>query len=215
LEGYSVHSIKREDAIPWIMRKHYAHRKPGSIIHAFGLFCVNRIIGICTFGMSPNMHLNKVGEYNVLELNRLIVEERSPKNVTSYFIGKIFKVINKPVVLVSYADTGQNHYGYIYQATNWIYTGTSSGQDLYEMSDGKILHKRALDQQFNNNTRNKNDIVNRIKSQIKHRYFYFLGTKKQVKEMKAALRYSILPYPKGESKRYDTSATFPKQVQMF
>jgi len=215
MKGYTVHTIKREDAIPWIKLKHYAKRVPGSIIHSFGLFCENELSGVCTFGMSPNMHLNKIGGYNSLELNRLIVDENHKVNVTSYFLGKVFKILKKPIGLVSYADTGKNHFGYIYQATNWIYTGISNGQDLYIMSDDKVLHKRALDQQFANNTRKLCDIKTRIRSSIKHRYFYFLGSKKQVKEMKAALNYPILPYPKGESKRYDTSATFPKQVQMF
>ena len=27
--------------------------------------------------------------------------------------------------MVSYADSGMNHCGYIYQATNWIYTGAT------------------------------------------------------------------------------------------
>jgi len=215
MDGYTVQPIKREDAIPWIKRKHYAKRVPGSIVHAYGLFSGNYIIGVCTFGMSPNMHLNKIGEYNQLELNRLIIDEQTDKNAASYFLGQIFKKLERPLGLVSYADTGVNHYGYIYQATNWIYTGSSVGQDLCIMSDGKMLHKRALDQQLRNNTRKKEDIKEKIKSSIKHRYFYFLGSKKQKKEMLKALNYPILPYPKGESKRYDTSATFPKQVQMF
>ena len=59
------------------------------------------------------------------------------------------------------------------------------------------------------------DDVSWEKRSEKHRYVYFTGSKKQKKEMRKALKYPILPYPKGESKRYDTSATFPKQVQMF
>jgi len=36
----------------------------------------------------------------------------------------------------------------------------------------------------------------------KHRYIYFLGDKKQKKEMLSKLNYDVLPYPKGDNKRY-------------
>ena len=39
----------------------------------------------------------------------------------------------------------------------------------------------------------------------KHRYFYFLGTRKQRKEMRDSLSYAVESYPKGDNKRYDSS----------
>jgi hypothetical protein len=33
----------------------------------------------------------------------------------------------------------------------------------------------------------------------KHRYVYFLGSKTEIKERKAKLRYKVLPYPKIKS----------------
>ena len=36
----------------------------------------------------------------------------------------------------------------------------------------------------------------------KHRYFYFLGTKKDKKIMLKNLSYTICNYPKGDNKRY-------------
>lgn len=39
----------------------------------------------------------------------------------------------------------------------------------------------------------------------KHRYFMFIGNKKEVKRMKGEMIYEILPYPKGENKSYDAS----------
>jgi len=58
-----------------------------------------------------------------LELNRLVIDEGSKKNVLSFFVSQTLKKLPCPNVVVSYADTSQNHHGYIYQATNWIYTG--------------------------------------------------------------------------------------------
>lgn len=49
----------------------------------------------------------------------------------------------------------------------------------------------------------------------KHRYFYFLGSKMQVKEMKQQLPYQIEPYPKGENIRYDASYKPAIQIPLF
>jgi hypothetical protein len=49
----------------------------------------------------------------------------------------------------------------------------------------------------------------------KHRYFYLLGSKKQKKNMKKNLKYDILPYPKGQNNRYDSSHKPHVQLSMF
>lgn len=47
-------------------------------------------------------------------------------------------------LVVSYADTGQGHHGGIYQAGNWIYTGTTSPHNPYFVVHGKPVHGRTL-----------------------------------------------------------------------
>ena len=215
MKGYTVQPIKREDAIPWIMRKHYAKRVP-SICHAFGLFKDNLIQGICTFGLPPSPHLCKGicgAEYRdiVLEFNRLCLE--AEKNTASFLIGRALKLIPTPKILVSYADTAQNHIGYVYQSTNWIYTGLNN--DIGRKNPRRYRISTIDQKKHDRHISSSDNDSELVSIPLKHRYVYFLGSKKQKKEMLKALNYPILPYPKGESKRYDTSATFPKQVQMF
>lgn len=207
--------IPTREAKPWILKKHYAHRMPGSIIFAFGLFIDHNLCGVITFGMSPNYHNNKVGDYDCFELNRMVLSCPKLPNAGSWFLGRVFRLLPTPVALISYADEGMHHYGFIYQATNWIYTGTSKGAELYELNDGQIISKRALDQQLDNKTRVIGDIKSRIRKTIKHRYFMFLGNKRDRKAMRKALRYDEQPYPKGETKRYDASAEFTTQPLLF
>ena len=64
-------------------------------------------------------------------------------------------MITKPKVIVSYADTSLGHHGYIYQATNWIYTGLSAKRKDYKIK-GLDLHSASI---FDREGRNKNIYV--------------------------------------------------------
>jgi len=220
MKGYTVQPIKREDAIPWINLKHYAKRVP-SISHSFGLFKDNIIVGVCTYGTPPSSTLLKgiCGEiYSrwVIELNRLCLN-KNLKNEASFLVGNSLKQLKPPKIVVSYADSGQNHIGYVYQACNFIYTGLSS-----KFKDPKIVGLENQHHATYAHGKSNKDLKQKHKEDLyfierdrKHRYVFFVGSKRWKRQGKCILKYPILPYPKGESKRYDTSATFPKQVQMF
>ena len=49
------------------------------------------------------------------------------------------------------------------------------------------------------------DLLYRKERPRKHRYFYFIGTRKQKESMRDLLTYTVEPYPKGDNKRYDSS----------
>ena len=194
---YFVQPIKKEEAREWLLRKHYAHKIP-PICYAYGLYGP-QLIGVCTFGMPPTPTFNTMFyPYDCLELNRLVLNDDHGKNATSFFVSHALKLLPcRPLVVVSYADATHNHIGYVYQCTNWIYTGeTKSRQDA--ILKGTARHPRhAYDK--------KNTEKEYVKRSIKHRYFYFLGSKKQRKEMLLKLPFDVLPYPKGNSKHYDAS----------
>lgn len=126
-EEFEVRGITYDDTREWLLYKHYAHRMP-SISFAYGLYRDNTLVGVCTYGY-PATGAIAVGAFGgkyaefLFELNRLCVNDDLPLNALSFFVGQTFKLLPKPCILVSYADSGQNHHGYIYQATNWVYTG--------------------------------------------------------------------------------------------
>ena len=206
-DKYQVESIDPKQTYDWLLNKHYAKRIP-SISYAFGLFYDKILIGICTFG-SPASHSLCIGicgeEYShrVIELNRLCLNDHDTKNLTSYFLSNCLKLIPKSLIVVSYADTSQNHHGYIYQATNWHYTGMTKERTDISTDDGK--HSRHYN-------KNLDYSINRKIRSSKHRYVYFTGTKKQKKQMLSNLKYEIMPYPKGKNKRYD--ASYKPEVQL-
>lgn len=193
-----VREISTSETKPFILTMHYAQRMP-SISYAFGLFNNNELIGVVTFGKpaSNPLCIGVCGaEYSskVFELNRLVLLPNAPTNSASKLVGGALKML-KPsnLIIVSYADTAMEHIGFVYQATNWLYTGkTASRTDKYAPL-GK--HSRHYDKQA--------EEVYRVVRSAKHRYVYFAGDKTFRKQAHANLRYPIMKYVKGESKHYE------------
>jgi hypothetical protein len=215
-DQFKVESISSIACRDWLLYKHYAKRVP-SISFSFGLFDSHKIlVGICTFGSPPSRSLcvGVCGVENankVFELNRLCVNDGLEKNVLSYFVSKSIKLLPDDLILVSYADTSQGHNGYIYQATNWIYTGLSAKRtERYDINNPNKHSKSVVD-----NKRLKYDELAVRERPQKHRYIYFVGTKNQVKKLKSQLNYEIQSYPKGENKRYDSSFKPTIQTKLF
>ena len=215
-----------------MLNKHYAKIIP-SISYAFGLYKENILEGVCTFGKPIAHPLIKSafnGKYQNIfyELNRLCVNDNLQKNTLSYFLSCTLKMLPCPLVIVSYADLSQNHNGYIYQATNWTYTGLSAKFKDYMVRGYEHLHGASIIDMVGRSDKNghlnkvellKNkfgkDNVYMVDRARKHRYFYFIGNKTQKKNMLKNLKYEIKPYPKGENKRYDASYEPTIQGKLF
>ena len=219
--NYEVKSIDYQDCKEWFLKKHYAKRIP-PIEFCFGLYDQDILVGVCSYGTPVSSVLRELfASYKLYELNRLVVSDGLPKNSLSYFVSKTIDFIPKPSVLVSYADTSQNHNGYIYQATNWIYTGLSAkfmdymvkgmehlhGASVFDLSRGQENRVEWLREKYG-------DKLYMKERPRKHRYFYFVGDKRDKKKMMKELPYQIQPYPKGENKRYDASYQPTTQIKL-
>lgn len=215
-KNMDVRRITYEDTKPFLLKKHYAHRMP-SISYAFGLFIEDELHGVCTFGTPASRSLCKgiCGEDYipyVLELNRLYLDDEvslGVKNVTSQFVSKCFNLLKKEqdFIIVSYADSGMNHVGYIYQALSFLYTGkTDSRTDRYT---GKNKHSRHYD-------KNAEQVYRSIRTS-KYRYVKFIGSKGFKKKVRKALNYPVMNYPKNEARpmmHYNVGDTEPKYLKV-
>jgi|TARA_R110002124_G_scaffold71486_1_gene191555 hypothetical protein len=201
-----VHQIKYHECEEWLLKIHYAKRLP-PITYSFGLYDNDILEGIVTYGSppSPSLCIGICGEdyrNSVLELNRLCLLNNK-KNQASFLVGNSLKLLPKPSIIVSYADTKMNHHGYIYQATNFIYTGLSIKQSDWVLINSN-KHGKTISEQYTLEERKNNpDKFKIVQRSRKHRYIYFLGDKKQKKEMLGKLNYNIEPYPKGDNKNYE------------
>ncbi|ANS04009.1 hypothetical protein [uncultured Mediterranean phage uvDeep-CGR2-AD8-C175] len=206
--GYSVKPIKRHETLTWLKNIHYAKRIP-MIMYAFGLYKDNVLRGVITYGKPPSKDLcicicGEKYKSEVTELNRLVLQYNE-KNEASFLVSNSFKLLPKPLIIVSYADSNQNHNGYVYQATNFIYTGLSNERLKFIMG-GKDLSERTLSGIQGNLTREqffKKYNVKKSKQLGKHRYVYFLGNKSQKKERLKNLLLKQYSYPKGKNTNYN------------
>ena len=222
-QDWSVQRIPFSEIKEWVLYKHYAHRVP-PVSFAFGLYDKDGILqGICTYGHPLSSTLKNIfgSEYadRLLELNRLVVNDGLPRNALSYFVTRTFSYLPTPTPLVSYADTARDHHGYIYQATNWWYTGLSAEFEDYVVKGLEHLHNTTIGDRIGRADKAGHGIshvamlrevygdenVYLRKRSRKHRYFYFLGNKRQKRQMMSLLPYKIEPYPKGDNIRYDAS----------
>jgi predicted ATP-dependent Lon-type protease len=197
--------IKSEETYSWILHKHYAKRLP-SISYAFGLYENNELRGIVTFDMPASNSLCEgvcgvENKHLVLELNRLCLQENT-KNEASFLVSNAIKLLPKPRIIVSYADTAQGHVGYVYQATNFLFTGTTKERTDMDAGEGK-------------HSRHGTDPTVRKFRSAKHRYIYIHGSKTQKAKLLKELNYEIQQYPKGEIKRYDSGAKVITQQLLF
>ena len=219
-EEFETRSVPFSEAKEWVRYKHYAHRIP-TICYAFGLYWHGVLQGVCTFGIPPAKDLatGAMGpgyKDMFLELNRLVVNDGLPRNALSFFVASCLRMLPRPMVVVSYADSGVGHHGYIYQATNWLYTGLTDRHVIWEVKGLERMHQRHITDGSAKVGHGKSkrealielygDRVVESERSRKHRYFQFLGDKRQVRKMRRDLKYPVIPdYPKGDNARYDAS----------
>ncbi len=174
-------------ASTFLIKHHYLHRK-APVSFAFGAFFKGELVGALTIG-KPASHTmiegvcGKEQSARVFELNRLCMLDCCPKNSESRFVGWVLKQLPSNIILVSYADTAHSHVGYVYQATNWTYTGTSVPWIDYT--------KDGLDHRSIPKAERIKEHLTPVPRSSKHRYVYFC-----TKEDKVLLRWKVKPYPK-------------------
>jgi hypothetical protein len=217
----NVARIPAKEAEPFLMQRHYAKRLC-PISHAFGAYREGELVGVVTYGTpaSSPLRIGLCGEEwasRVLELNRLCCEN-SP-NVASLLVGRSLRMLPKPSVVVSYADTAQGHVGYVYQATNFVYTGLSAKRTDWKIRGREHLHSATVADE----SRGQKNRAEWMRAKYgddfyleerprKHRYVFPVGSKSQRKAILAALKYKIEPYPKGESRRYEITGEIETQT---
>lgn len=180
---------------------HYSGKMP-NVQTKIGVWERKQFKGVILFGIGAGQStrgekygLARRGE--VAELVRIALKDHeTPVSKMVAIAIKMMKKKNQGIRLViSFADEmGQGHIGSIYQAGNWIYTGS------YNADNGFIIYGKKV----HSRTRRKNWVYNlewlqknidpntiQVKEAKKHRYLMPLD-----KEIKQRIQKLAKPYPK-------------------
>lgn len=183
---------------------HYSKTLPVPPLVKIGVWEDSVFIGCLIFSRGANPDLLKpygLKQTEGCELTRVALNNhKTPvSKIMAIAIKMLKKQSSKLRLLVSFADASKGHHGGIYQATNWIYCGTSSPSVEY-WKDGKRWHPRQLSEtgfktQFGVKRKvPKPSECKKIKVPGKHRYLMPLDD-----EMREKLKSLAKPYPKRAS----------------
>lgn len=205
MKARNVCPISKNLAKEFVAKYHYAkgmHNGPT----AFGVFRPDdTLCGVVAFATpcSENVRSSIFGkEYKdrVTELHRVALLDDEPANMASWSIARAMALLKerKPYLwaCVSFADASQGHVGYIYQALNAIYYGTSGKARFYLDQDNRLRHPRQ-----NGVNISLEDAKQRgwqpVKREGKHRYLLLMPDNRSHKKwMLNNIFVDSQPYPK-------------------
>jgi len=211
---------------PWLLKVHYL-RRDVSTSYQFGLFEDGVLRGVVTYGraLPVSVLVSPFGEdwqNHVLELNRLVLQGETTPNAASYLISQSIKQLPKPKIIISYADAGKGHVGYVYQASSFMYTGLSHTQKDWVLKDDPSRHSRTLMDEFafepNRVEKLKakyGDRLIQVQRPAKHRYIRIHSSKSDKKRIMNCRRFDVMPYPKGTTKNLGDGMSIGSQMIMF
>ncbi len=160
---YTVRLVEDDaTAKRYVTANHYS----GSYVSAlwrFGLYRDGQLVGIAVFsnpGGGPAVLTSVLPELTPcvesMELGRFFLAQDEPGNTESWFLARCLDYLTMVGVraVVSFADpmprqmhdgtiVAPGHVGWIYQATNALYTGRSVARTLWLLPDGTVLNETA------------------------------------------------------------------------
>lgn len=181
---------------------HYSGVAPCFRTVRIGVWEYGAFVGCIIFGSGATQQLGSpygLHQNQIAELQRVALRQHiSP---VSKMISRAIKMLRQQspglLMLVSFADTGQGHHGGIYQASNWIYAGTTSGANYY-LCHGKKWHPRSIHAKYGSGSqtmawlqKNVDPSARYVSDAKKHRYVMPLH-----ESMREKLESLRKPYPK-------------------
>ena len=201
-KDFYVAKIPRATAAAIILAHHYSKRiVQNSYVH-LGVFYEGEMVGVLQFGyaMCPKfvgkIVANTASDEH-LELNRMWLDDKAPRNSESRAISYVIKYIKRacPTVkwIQSFADERCGCLGVVYQASNFLFLGSHKTK-FYEL-DGETYHSMLLTahKKCGNRGRFLKENLARatVHSLNQFRYIFFVKP-----AFKRDLRMRPQPYPK-------------------
>lgn len=204
--GWATHESTKYACENW----HYSKCLPVGKLVKIGVWENQKFVGVVIFGRGANKSLGEpygCDQTQSCELVRIALKEHG--NPVSRILSIAIKFLKnsnpKIVLIISFADTEQNHHGGIYQATNWVYTGQTNSADEY-IYKGKRWHGRAFRKSYGSHLPFMDKGLKIIKGAKKHRYLMPLD-----KKIYNSILEFAKPYPKREKQAMDDDQSLQRR----
>ncbi len=195
-----------DECWPLIRNYHYSKRMPAATKHGFswreegGLFGDSGLPQAVALYGQP---VNRNWPQDALELTRLVRKDDFTNHLSEFVAWTLrwLKANTNCSFALSYADTGQNHHGGIYQATNWKYVKLSKGDGgCFLDGQGNFIHGRTAYLMFGTRSieivLKKNPTWTIADDYEKHVYIFPL--RKRLNPLLKQFGWKIKPYPKPD-----------------
>lgn len=148
---YAIIPIALAQAKELVEQYHYAGSSPSAATRCYGLTkkdAPETLLGAAVFRPAPIGAAKAQcpeDPQKVLCLSRLVVVPGVPQNAATYFLARCLRQLGqekKWTLVVTYADTWQQHEGNIYKASNWEYLGLTAPQPVWTLN-GKLISQRG------------------------------------------------------------------------
>jgi hypothetical protein len=178
---------------------HYSGTMPVGKLVRVGVWEEGRFIGVVIFGRGAIYRIGDpfgLPQTEVCELVRVALRGHSVpvSRIGSLSVRMLKRHCPGLRLIVSYADPKEGHAGIIYQAMNWVYTGTQSA--AWKMVNGEVVHPRSLYSRYGTHAlsylRTHVDPHSKlVRMPGKHKYLYPLDP-----EVRTRIAPLARPYPK-------------------
>jgi len=198
----TISRVSTDDVAEFSARYHYTGTG-GAANWRWGLWHEQVLLGIVAYNLPTRSACESVfgpdHQEHVWHMGRLVLADRAPHNSESRLIGGSLRSIRRehPEVwaVLTYAATDVGHIGYVYQATNALYTGLSSAEP-YHVDEAGVRRSTYLDGRRVTAERAAQLGWAKVSAPPKHRYLYLTGTTARRRQHMRLLRLPVLPYPK-------------------
>lgn len=145
--GFYVRKIERQSANEIIIANHYSKRVYRASTLHLGIFIGGELLGVLQYGFAMNPAsagsvVTGTGMNEYLELNRMWLDDRAPRNSESRALACSIRLIRRirPDVkwIQSFADERCGLFGTVYQAAGFTYHGEHRG--IFWELDGEFYH---------------------------------------------------------------------------
>lgn len=148
---FYIKEIERNKANKIIIENHYSKKVYNATYINLGIYINNELIGILQYGYAMNpascgsvVKGTQIDEY--LELNRMWLDDKAPKNsesmAISYSIKYIRSKFKKIKWIQSFADERCGGFGIVYQAANFNYFGEHNS--TFWTLENEIYHNSLM-----------------------------------------------------------------------